>query len=81
MELVSHSRKFVFLKTRKTVGTNVEMLLERLSVSSDHVVNEKCSALISDQGTIGALKISLVQQRESWAFEHAGYPENPLQEL
>jgi len=86
MALVSHSKKTVFFKARKTVGINVEMLLGPLCAPSNHVANEKCSAPIFsppifDQGLVGALKTSLVQQRETRAFKPAGYPETPSQEL
>jgi len=62
MVLVSHSHKFVFLKTRKTAGTSVEMLLEPLCAPPEHAVTEKCSALVCEQGIIGARLIPTAQR-------------------
>ncbi len=38
--LVSHSKKFIFLKTMKTAGTSVEIYLERYCVPSDTYVEQ-----------------------------------------
>jgi len=53
MVLVSHTHKFIFLKTRKTASTSVEMLLEPLCAPPNHVVTEGTEALETDHGIIG----------------------------
>ncbi len=53
MVLVSHTHKFVFLKTSKTAGTSVEMALEPLCTPDGHVPVEKTSAQFFNEGVIG----------------------------
>ena len=53
MVLVSHSHKFIFLKTRKTAGTSVEMYLQPFCTVPGHVVTEKTDALVSAFGIVG----------------------------
>ena len=54
MVLVSHSHKFIFLKTRKTAGTSVEMMLEPACAPKDHTVQHKTPGLVSEYGIVGA---------------------------
>lgn len=54
MVLVSHEHKFVFLKTRKTAGTSIEMLLEPLCMPEGHVVIEKTKAYHCEHGIVGS---------------------------
>ncbi len=54
MVLVSHSHRFIFMKTSKTAGTSVEMALEHACAPDGHVVAEKTPACISEQGIIGS---------------------------
>lgn len=59
MVLVSHSKKFVFMKTRKTAGTSLEMMLEPYCAPPGHVVTEKVkTALVTDYGIVGARQLS-----------------------
>lgn len=53
MVLVSHDRGFVFLKTRKTAGTSIEMLLEPFCAPKGHVVTEATPCLRSRTGIVG----------------------------
>lgn len=53
MTLVSFSHKFIFLKTRKTAGTSVEMYLQPFCTPSDTPVEEWCEAIVSKQGIVG----------------------------
>ncbi len=54
MVLVSHNHKFIFLKTRKTAGTSVEMALEHVCAPAGHVAAEKTPTRMSEQGIIGS---------------------------
>jgi hypothetical protein len=53
MVMVSHLYKFIFLKTRKTAGTSVEMFLEPFCAPPGHSVQEQSGALISEFGVVG----------------------------
>lgn len=53
MVMVSHAREFIFLKTRKTAGTSVEMVLEPLCRPPGAEVSERTPTLISAQGIVG----------------------------
>ena len=53
MVAVSHSHKFIFLKTRKTAGTSIEMLLEPLCTEPNSVVTEERATSITRQGIVG----------------------------
>jgi hypothetical protein len=54
MVLVSHEHEFVFLKTRKTAGTSVEMLLEPYCAPDNHIVTEKTPCIVSPKGVVGS---------------------------
>jgi hypothetical protein len=64
MVLVCHEHKFIFLKTRKTAGTSVEMLLEPLCAPAGHTVAERTHAIVSEKGVVGSRLIPV--------------PDNPL---
>ncbi|MGB0497396.1 MAG: hypothetical protein ACPGID_03575 [Rubricella sp.] len=52
--LVSHSHRFVFLKTRKSASTSVEMLLEPFCRDDGGPVTEATPQRISDAGIVGS---------------------------
>ncbi|PWK59305.1 hypothetical protein C7455_10873 [Roseicyclus mahoneyensis] len=54
MVLVCNDPKFIFLKTKKTAGTSVEMLLEPFCAPEGHAVLEKVDVIVSDRGIIGS---------------------------
>jgi len=54
MVLVSHRREFIFLKTRKTAGTSIELLLEPFCAPPGHVATEVTYQRVSREGIIGA---------------------------
>ena len=54
MVLVSFDKEFVFLKTRKTAGTTVEMCLEPACTPMRGPVREKTRSRISRQGIVGS---------------------------
>lgn len=55
MTLVSHRKRFIFLKTHKTAGTSVEVALEPLCAPADAETGAHYrDALISEAGIIGA---------------------------
>lgn len=54
MVLVSHDHGFIFLKTRKTGGTSVEMALQPLCTPPGHPVVEATSTILSLHGIVGA---------------------------
>lgn len=53
MVLVSHNHGFVFLKTRKTGGTSVELALEPLCRPAGASVSEATPAIIGAEGVVG----------------------------
>ncbi|MEM8789824.1 MAG: sulfotransferase family 2 domain-containing protein [Pseudomonadota bacterium] len=62
--LVSHTKGFVFLKTRKTAGTSIEMLLEPFCVPPGQDVAEIAPAKRSRYGIVGARGVP--GQRTVW---------------
>jgi hypothetical protein len=54
MVLVNHARKFIYMKTRKTAGTSIEMLLEAKVAPAGHVVSERTESLFFADTTVGA---------------------------
>lgn len=54
MVVVSHEREFIFLKTRKTTGTSIEMLLESKIVPPGRQVTEATPTFIWDGGVVAA---------------------------
>lgn len=53
MVMVSHKHEFIFLKSRKTAGTSIEMVLEPLCGPRRAEVTEATPARVSRQGVIG----------------------------
>lgn len=57
MVLVCHDKRFVFLKTRKTAGTSVEMFLQSLCAANDGPPVEKTHALVAPHYIVGRRRI------------------------
>lgn len=53
MVMVSHKHEFIFLKSRKTAGTTIEMVLEPLCGPPRAEVTEATPARVTAQGIIG----------------------------
>lgn len=53
MVMISHDKAFIFLKTRKTAGTSIEMILEPWCRPPGATVTEKTPTLRSAQGIVG----------------------------
>ncbi|MFZ5752144.1 MAG: hypothetical protein ACOY5U_13920 [Pseudomonadota bacterium] len=53
MVLVSHRHDFIFLKTRKTAGTSVEMALEPFCRPEGAAIVEATPTLVSPEGIVG----------------------------
>jgi Sulfotransferase family len=53
MVLVSHSKQFVFLKTRKSAGTSIEMILEPFCAPPGHAVTEETPCVKTRWGVVG----------------------------
>ncbi|MEQ1784939.1 MAG: hypothetical protein ABMA14_26630, partial [Hyphomonadaceae bacterium] len=51
--LLSHAHRFIYLKTRKTAGTSVEVLLEPLCAPPGHVVKHGAPETVTPFGVIG----------------------------
>ena len=51
--LISHSNRFIFIKTVKTAGTSVEAFLEPFCCPPGHRVEHWTPTLISDYGVVG----------------------------
>lgn len=64
--LLSRKYDFIFLKTRKTAGTSVEMLLEPLCTPPGHVVQEVTEAVVSPSGIVGARLVAPAPTRRTW---------------
>jgi len=53
--LLSHKYRFIYLKTRKTAGTSVEVFFERFCVSDeDHVGRHESIERVSEAGIVGS---------------------------
>lgn len=52
MVAVSHGKKFIFLKTKKTAGTSIEMALQRFCTPSDDIVQHYSQEKISRYGIV-----------------------------
>lgn len=52
--LVSHSKKFIYMKTVKTAGTSVELALQKYCVPNGMVVHVKTDAVETAAGIVGA---------------------------
>lgn len=52
--LVSHSKKFIYIKTVKTAGTSIEMALQPYCMPEGLTVTEVTKALVTDAGIVGA---------------------------
>lgn len=64
MVLVCHEHKFIFLKTRKTAGTSVEMYLQPFCTPPDTPVVERTHAIETDFGIVGARLIGKKKRTE-----------------
>ncbi|WP_101065631.1 sulfotransferase family protein [Roseovarius salinarum] len=53
MTLVSYDHGFIFLKTRKTAGTSVEMFLQPFCTPPGHPVEEWGEAIVTRHGIVG----------------------------
>jgi hypothetical protein len=53
MVLVSHTHQLIFLKTRKTAGTSVEMLLEAATGLGPNPPVESRASAVNDKGAVG----------------------------
>lgn len=53
MTLVSHTHKFVFLKTKKTAGSSFEMMLEPYCAPPGHDVVHHTTGHVSEYGIVG----------------------------
>ena len=53
MTLVSHDHRFIFLETRKTAGTSVEMYLQPFCTPPGTPVEEWGEAIVSKHGIVG----------------------------
>lgn len=69
MVLVSFDKEFVFLKTRKTAGTTVEMCLEPAYAPSRGPVKEKTKSRVTKQGIVGSRLSGL--RHPKWLFRNS----------
>ena len=63
MVLVCNDPAFVFLKTRKTAGTSIEMALEPCCAPPGHQVVERTEPVVSDRGIVGARLVPVRKSR------------------
>lgn len=66
MVLVSHTNEFVFLKTRKTAGTSVEMCFEPACTGIGSPVVEETQTRISEYGIVGARLVP--EKKPKWLY-------------
>jgi len=71
MVAVSHTHKFIFVKTHKVAGTSIEMWLEPFCTPPGHKVSHKTEMHESDHGIIGARMFKEAEGRPKW-FHHMG---------
>lgn len=74
--LLSHSRKFIYLKTRKTAGTSVEIFFEPwcLPDTGQHAEKHAIAETVSDAGIVGS-------RMEAGAPVHRFYNHMPASEV
>lgn len=60
--LVSHSKKFIFIKTFKTAGTSTEMALQPYCMPQEMTVTEATSEIVTDFGIVGARGANISDQ-------------------
>lgn len=53
MVMIRHTHRFIFLKTRKTAGTSVEMALQPLCTPPGRPITEQTPAIESRFGVVG----------------------------
>ena len=63
MVLVCHGPRFIYLKTRKTAGTSVEMALEPFCAPPGHTITERTAGLRTERGIVGH---RLMQNSKGW---------------
>jgi hypothetical protein len=67
--LLSHSKKFIFFKTKKTGSTSVEIFFERFCVPQTNL-SESTEELITDYGIVGSRMFK--QKASDKFFNHMG---------
>lgn len=78
MVLVSHTHQMIFLKTRKTAGTSVEMLLEAATGLGPDPALESRTAAVSDQGILG---FRMLPRDERTELDRTWQPHTPARKL
>jgi hypothetical protein len=68
--LVSHSHKFIFVKTRKTASTSVECFLEQFCRPPGYIITEKTDMSETPYGIVGARLFSINQVTNLKWFHH-----------
>lgn len=73
MTLVSHAHEFIFLKTKKTGGSSLEMLLEPYCAPPGHLVVHETTGLVSEYGIVGVRVLpDVIQQlKDEGRMPHA----------
>lgn len=51
--LISHGRRFIYIKSHKTAGTSVELALQTFCVRPGYEITDKTEALESEYGVVG----------------------------
>jgi len=80
MVMVSHSAGFVFLKTRKTAGTSVEMVLEPLCRPAGETVTEATPTRSSRTGIVGR-RLMGRSRLQRWGLQTDWYNHMPAAEV
>ena len=65
--LISHSHKFIYLKTTKTAGTSVEMALQHCALPDGMRVSDKVPMpIVSSSGVVGARGMGMKAREQEW---------------
>ncbi|MDN2582627.1 sulfotransferase family 2 domain-containing protein [Aquibium sp. ELW1220] len=64
--LVCHRHKFIFIKTKKTAGTSVEVLLQPLCVPPGMKITEGTDEIVSEYGIVGARSRDAKERATYW---------------
>lgn len=75
--LVSHKRKFIFLKTVKTAGTSVEIFFEEFCVEEPifyEIGREKTNSMVSNIGIVGARRGRKLRIGKIFGGFHTKFP-------
>jgi hypothetical protein len=76
--LISHQKKFIFIKTRKTAGTSIEGVLQQFATPPNHPVTHAQPFMDTEHGVVGARGLGGQTDDPLWAHSSASEIEKYL---